>query len=307
MIPTHDITAALREALKPPTDGSDMKVRVVTLTPDDARNLLKLMAWEGSRKMTPAHVDRLADAMINNEFIKGSQITFVADDAGDAGEPVLIDGQQRLEAAVIAGWTGPWVVRCLWGEEYQAQHAYIRLDTSQKERTPAVIGHATGLAFLSDRMVNRIVTAARYQNLWSMEYELPSLCNAPPIRDCLNLIYARLPAFEMADNVMAHKQACTQIQRRVAIPMVMAVIVATLHAMPQEAEEFWNAVVANGEGVAANLRSLLIEGKPQQSGTYYMARLAAHGWNQRRCTGRVRMQHRNPLRVSRTSMKIPAP
>ena len=48
----------------------------------------------------------------------------------------LVDGQHRLQAAVNADWTGPWVITCLWGEERRAEDIYIQLDTSQKVRKP---------------------------------------------------------------------------------------------------------------------------------------------------------------------------
>ena len=116
--------ADLEQALTPPTDGGDIKFTPVTLTPEDAHNILSMMNYQRHRPITASHVGTLANAMVNGDFVRGRQITFAPD---HEGRPVLIDGQHRLQAAVNADWTGKWVVCCLWGEEDRAERVYVQL------------------------------------------------------------------------------------------------------------------------------------------------------------------------------------
>ena len=125
--------ADLAQALTPPTDGDDIKLTAVTLTPEDAHNILSTMNYTRHRRISTAHVGRIAHAMATGKFTEMSQITFAPDHERNL---VLVDGQHRLQAAVNADWTGPWVITCLWGEERRAEDIYIQVDTSQKVRKP---------------------------------------------------------------------------------------------------------------------------------------------------------------------------
>ena len=293
----------LRAALVPPPDGERAKVSVVNITPDEAHHILNWMSHTRQRKINPAHSGMIADAMANNGFIPYREITFAPDHDGN---PVLIDGQHRLLGVVIAGWTGPWVVCCLWGKEFEVDKSYIRLDTSQKERTAAVIGKAMEqYQHTSGQMRNSIIAAARYQNLWDTEYELPLFCYSPPNRDCTERITRQMHSFEKADQIMADSQVRAHIRNRLSIPMVLAIMAETLHTMPQEAEEFWRAVAASAGGIASDLHSLLLEGKPHKTSVHYMARLTAQAWNQRASNGRLRRENRSVVRTSQTNLVVP--
>ena len=125
--------ADLAQALTPPTDGDDNKTTVVTLTPEDAHNILSTMNYARHRRISASHVGNIAEAMATGKFTELRQITFAPDHEGN---PVLIDGQHRLQAAINADWTGRWVMTCLWGKEDRADEIYMQLDTSQKERKP---------------------------------------------------------------------------------------------------------------------------------------------------------------------------
>ena len=125
------VEADLAQALTPPTDGDDFQVTAVTLTPEDAHTILSTMNYRRHRRISTAHVGRIAHAMATGKFTEMSQITFAPDDERNL---VLVNGQHRLQAAIDASWTGPWVITCLWGKERRAEDIYIQVDTSQKVR-----------------------------------------------------------------------------------------------------------------------------------------------------------------------------
>lgn len=278
MTTPYRIVPALAEALEPPTDGADVTIRSVTLTPEEIEEILRLMAYERLRTMSPDHVGTLAHMMLTGQFGPGSQITFAID---SSGVPKLVDGQQRLEAAEAAGWTGLWSVRCFWSEDFSAGKIHAVMDTSQLQRTPAAIAQAVGFHQLSARIQAAIINAVRYQNCWRTEYELPPFCTAPPVLDNIRRANERLEAFEKADQIIHDQTATAPIKRRLAAPMVLAVMTETLSTMPGEAADFWRDVATNGTGIAAELRSSLMEGRPPKASKYYIVRLVAHAWNQR--------------------------
>ena len=292
----------LRAALVPPPDGQEAKVSVVRITPDEANHILNMMSHTLQRKINPGHAGMIADAMCNNDFIPYREITFAPDQDWN---PILIDGQHRLQAAVDSGWTGPWVTCCLWAKEFTVHRSYIQLDTSQKERTAAVIGRAMSqYQHTSGRMQNSIIAAARYQNIWDTEYELPLFCYIPPNRDCTDRIGRQMSSFEKADEILNDSKVRAHIRRRLASPMVLAIMAETLHTTPQEAEEFWRAVASSTGGIASDLHSLLLEGKPPKTSVHYMARLTAQAWNQKDSKGRLRRENRTALRVSQTNLMV---
>ena len=115
--------ADLAQALTPPTDGDDFTVTAVTLTPEDAHNILSTMNYTRHRRISTAHVGRIAHAMATGKFTEMSQITFAPDHERNL---VLVDGQHRLQAAINADWTGVWVICCLWGEDDLAERVYLQ-------------------------------------------------------------------------------------------------------------------------------------------------------------------------------------
>ena len=296
-----NIIPALRRAAALPPAGENLTIRTATLTPEDDQEILDLMFFNRQRAVIPGHVGMLADLMINGQFRAGSQITFALNDIGNL---VLVDGQHRLQAAVTANWTAKWSIRVLWNDP--AKNAYIVMDTSVRQRSAAVIGKAVGYDGLSNRAQNAIIAAARYQNLWRSEYQMPVLCNTPPVLDNVARANERLDAFLAADPIINEKHATTQIKRRLATPMVMAIMTETLYALPDEAVSFWTNVANNGRGVAGELKDALIEGRPTKAAANYIPRLAAHAWNQRDSEARIRREHRRPLRVEYTTLVIPA-
>ena len=290
-----NIVPALRRAAAMPPEGDDLTIRTATLTPEDAQEILEQMLFERQRDIVPGHVGMLADLMITGQFRAGSQITLAPNSDGDL---VMVDGQHRLQAAVTANWTAKWSIRTMWND--LAEDAYIVMDTSVRQRSSAVIGKAVGYEKLSNRAQNAIIAAARYQNIWRSDYQPPVLCNTPPVLDNVARANERLGAFEAADLIINDKNATTQIKRRLATPMIMAVMTETLHALPEEATSFWTDVATNGRGVAGELKDALIEGRPAKSSANYIPRLAAHAWNQRDSNRRIRREHRRPLRVEHT-------
>ena len=295
---------ALVKALTRPKNGDKYTVALVMLSPEDDHDTLNLLSYQKQRRINPSHVGMIAHAMATGRFTEPSQIIFAPDHEGNQ---VLVDGQHRLQAAIDADWTGPWVITCLWGKEHRADEAYIQVDTSQKERTAAVIGKSsTDFEALSVRMQSCMVAASRHQNNWDQEYEKPSICSIPPHHDCIDRANERMDAYLRADGILNDKRASSQIKRRMFSPMIMAVVIETLHTTPQEAEGFWQAVSTNGEGMAGHLRTLLLEGRPPRSGVHYMPRLTAQGWNQRASTRSMRRDQHNYIKVTRTNLVVPA-
>ena len=297
------LSKEIQAALAPPTDGRRAKISVVTITPEEAHYILNVMSYTRQRKINPGHAGMLADSMSNNEFIPWREITFAPDQNSN---PMMIDGQHRLLAAAKAGWTEEWVICCLWAKEFNIDTSYIRLDTSQKERNASVIGRAVSdYQHTSGHVQKSIIKAAAYQCTWDTEYELPRHCYTPPNRDCMNRVKRQMAAFEKADQIMNQSDVRAHIRRRLASPMVLAIMAETLYTMPQEAEGFWRAVAVSDGGIASDLHSLLLEGKPPKTTVHYIARLAAQAWNQRASNGRLRRENRNPQRLSRTSIVVP--
>ena len=292
----------LEDALNPPLDRSDMRVSLVTLTPQQAHEILHLRAYQKQRRINQSHVGMLADTMVHGEFVKGTKITFAPDHRGNQ---VLIDGQHRLQAAVSADWTGDWIVCSLWGEKNLAERVYILLDTSQKQRTAAVIGRAAGYDQLSSKVQTSVIAAARYQSLWDSTYVIPPFCYIPPARYCVARIDERMHAFATADDIISENRVSRQIRSRLTSPMIMAIVTETLHVMPNEAQEFWKAMSTNGEGIPGDLRTLLIEGAPPRAGKHYMPRLVANAWNQRRSQRPLRRDKQLPILITGTSITVP--
>ena len=285
-----------------PEDGYPHTGVMIDLTPEELKEILAV-CYQRLRTVNPAHVGMLAYHMTNDQFAPLSTLTFCLD---EDGELVLVDAQHRLEAALVADWTERWFVRCLRTPQYTPRQTYTLLDTSQKERGPAVIGKALGLQSLSERLEKRIVSSSRYQCSWSTEYENPPLCRVPPYQDCNNRATKMLHAYEVVDTIITHPDVRANIRNRLISPIILAVVSETIYQMEDEAKEFWMAVATQKTGVAADLHDLLIDVPPNRSSRFYAARLAGHAWNQRNSTGTLRRENRNPLKVVHTSLVIPA-
>ena len=282
-------------------DGYPHTYTIIDLTPEEVQEILAV-CYERLRTVNPAHVGMLAYHMTNDRFAPLSTLTFCLD---AEGELVLVDAQHRLEAALTANWTERWFVRCLRTSQYTPMEANTLLDTSQKERGPAVIGKAMGLDTISDRLEKRIISASRYQCNWSTEYENPPLCRVPPYQDCTARATKMLHAYEVVDTIIAHPDVRANIRNRLISPIILAVVSETIHEMEDEAKAFWIAVATQKTGVAADLHDLLIDVHPNRSSRFYAARLAGHAWNQRDSAGTLRRENRNPLKVAHTSLVIP--
>lgn len=300
---TKTAVPALREALTQPENGDNIKITIVTLTPRDVEQIIENMGYQRQRPTNTAHIGHMADAMVNNDFIEGRMITFGPEDDGDH---VLIDGQHRLLAAINANWTGIWTICTLWGDHYNARDTYIKLDTSQKERTPANVGRAVGYDLLTIRIQNIIVAAARYQNEWDKTYTKPPFAPRPPHRDNRERITSQMQAYLDCDELINDKQHSALVRRRLSSPMNLAVLAETIHNMPDEANGFWTAVASNGGGIAAELREKLIAGRPKDApSVFYTARLMALAWNQRASDTKLRQDNRNEIKVHSTNLAIP--
>ena len=285
-----------------PTDGSGVTGAMAHLTKEDAEAILQTMGFERQRDAGVVHIGMLTDMFTNGEFSPGSQLTF----ALNSGRPVLVDGQHRLRAAVAAAWEGLWHIRVLWGERQEAKGVYTLLDSYQKKRSASVIGRALGWDGLTERMQSLIIAAAAYQNQWREEYDLPTGCKVPPVRDNINRGTERLPYFRLADRILSIGNASSQAKRKLTTAMVIAVMVESLVASEAEATTFWTSVVTNGDGIAGELRDGLIAGRPLKAKQYYNPRLAALAWNQRNATGKLRKDNSRVIHLAGTTLEIPA-
>lgn len=293
----------LDDLFQEPEDGSGVTGAMVHLSPQDGETILRTMGFERQRDADQIHIGMLADMFLNHEFAAGSQITFAFDEHGN---PRLVDGQHRLRAAIQAGWGGLWNVRVMFGDTYAAEGIYMLLDSYQKKRPAAVIGRALGLDVLSERMQSVAVAAASYQNQWSTDYVLPLGCKYPPVRDNINRVKERLPAFVDADNILRLGNVSSQAKRRLTTTMVMAVMVETLAgALKDQAVEFWTAVATHGDAIAGELRDGLIAGRPAKSRQFYNPRLAGQAWNQRASESKLRKDTTRIIKVEGTTMEIP--
>ena len=288
--------AVLDPIFENPKDDSGVSTGMVTLTPEDAEAILSRMNFERQRDTDWPHARMLADMMLNNEWAAGSQLTFAFSEVTD--EPALVDGQHRLRAAALAGWTGAWNVRVMWPTDVQnVVGLYVLLDGYQKRRTPAVMGRALGFDDLSDRVQTVVIAAAKYQNQWRpSEYSPPGGCSLPPIRDNVARGRKRLDDFRKADRILNMGTTSSKARRRMTTAQVLAIMVETLAvAEDSEAEDFWTGVATNGNGVAGELRDSLIAPKPPRSGAMYTPRLVAGAWNSRTA---------DKLRVPRSGKKL---
>ena len=272
--PNH-IVPALEPALTRP-DGSDGTGVGITLTPDDARAILLHMGCLRETEIDWGLVGMLADSMQADEWPTGGQIMFLVSDTGEA---TLFDGHHRLHAAIVASWTGFWIVTGLWNCKDSARDMHRIINSNRLPRTDADIGHNLFADRLSPEMQSIIITAARYQNEWSSEYRLPEHCHTPPLRDNIARARELLEAFKQADLIINNADVLSRTKRRLMTPMVLAVVTTTLEASPQDATTFWKAVVTGGQGVAGTLRAELMRGRPRGASKHYWPRLVGQAWN----------------------------
>ena len=299
----RDITEELEKLLAlNPDDEYEDTFAAIELTTDEVQEILAVMCYERQRTVNPAHVGMLADMMLHKEFLPLRLLTFCID---DVGQLALVDGQHRLEAALTSGWIGRWLVCCIRGDEFPADKAYTLLDTSQKERSAAVISKSIGYDQLYASLQTAVVPASRYQCQWSTEYENPLMCKIPPTRDCIDRGNSMIAAYEKLDKIIFHPDTRNLTKNRLTKALVVAVITETIHTTGAEAEKFWTLVATNGTGIAADLRNLLMSGRPQRNaGKNYTARLAAHAWNQRNSSGNLKRTNSKILRLARTKLII---
>ena len=276
MIEPKHIVPALELALTPPPGGSDGTGAGITLTPDDARAILLHMGCLREDEIDRGLVGMMADSMQADEWSTGGQIMFLVSDTGEA---TLVDGHHRLHAAIVAGWTGLWIVTGHWNCKDSARDMHRIINSIRLPRTDADIGHALFNDQLSPEMQSIIITAARYHNEWSSEYRLPEICHTPRLRHDIARARELLEVFKQADLIINNAEVQSRTKRRLMTPMVMAVVTATLATDPQDATTFWKAVVTGGQGVAGTLRAALMRGHPRGASKHYWPQLVGQAWN----------------------------
>ncbi len=297
-----NISPEIKLALTRTNDPSMTKFTEIVITPEDAQLILNTFSYPNQRDIKLPHTGLLADMMAHDQFMSGSLLTF-ADDQNH--KPVLVDGQHRLTAAIVAKWTGTWIIRYCWEPRFSATNIYTILDTSQAPRTNSVIGLSAGFDQLSKRAQRVIVSASRYQNLWRTDYQLPTHCTTPPARDNLARAAMRMQAFHKADQILSDRNGNTDVRSRLYSPIIHAIVAETLYCTPWEAETFWQGVIHNDAGMAAELRNYLIKGRPPKSNAFYLPRLAASAWNARHSDTKLRREYRNLIPLESTNIVVP--
>ena len=217
-----------------------------------------------------------------------------------SGRMVLVDGQHRLRAAVIAGETRKWIVRVVWTQSAEEIHG--NLDRLVRPRTRGDAAHSIGYEDLDPKTKNIMIGAAQYLLIWDPEYELPELCHRPPERDCIARSDSRIDAVKKSEEILNLERATREIKNRMSSSKLLAVIIETLHAAPEESEAFWTAVMTNGEGIAGELRAALLTGRPPRSSVNYLSRLMVLGWNQRHSNSTLRRETRRTLKMDVTGL-----
>lgn len=270
------VVPALEPVLHRPSNGKGFTVAAITLTPTDAGKILDHLSLLSSNDIDRNHVGMLADSMRAGEFAPGGQIHIWASDAAGIR---LVYGHHQLHAAIIAGRTDTWCVTVHWNHKLSAHEMHRRMKVNQHPLTDADVGRAVFDGELSPEMQAIIIPAARYQNEWNTEYQLPEQCQVPPVCDNIARARERLEAFKQADVIINTPGILGRIKGRLTAPMVMAVIAETLVAEPHIAATFWKDVVAGGQGVAEDLRIMLIQGPPRGAGKHYWPHLVGQAWN----------------------------
>ena len=78
-----------------------LKRSQVRITPKRAEELLRLNTYAGQRNKSPAHIQDLAQKMVDGRFHNG-QIAILVN-----GSTFLADGQHQCEAGIVSGTTFP--------------------------------------------------------------------------------------------------------------------------------------------------------------------------------------------------------
>ena len=226
-----------------PGDGRQVTTGSVRLAPTQARLLLVMTGWHGQRRISRRQLMMLADSFRSGEFLGHSLLSF---GLLESGKVVMVDGQHRLEASILGGWSGEWLVRLDWATP--ARDLYALLDSYQMRRPARVQGVAFGDKELSPLMRGRGMEAARWQLSWSRGYDLPRDCSEAPVRDVRARMLARMEQLVAVDSLAKGEGASPKVYRKLALGGVVAVVAETLFVRPDEAIEFWPAVLRFGRG-----------------------------------------------------------
>ena len=242
----------------------------------------------------------LVDSFRNGEFVGHSLLSF---GLLPSGEPVMVDGQHRLEASILAGWEGEWLVRMDW--DTPVSDLYVRLDSYQIRRTARVQGVAYQDRELGALMRQRGMEAARWQLRWSRGYSLPSGCSEAPVRDVRARMLARMDQLVLVDSLADAEGVSVRVYRKLALSAVLAVLVETLFVLPEEGLDFWNRVLRHQAGMSLELAQVLLEPVPSRQGSLYLPFMAAQAWNRRsRSSGRLHGESRSQLRLDGTELAV---
>ena len=270
--------------------------------PDEASAILERFSFERQRYADFRHIGMLADMMRNGEFVEGSQLTFCTN---GGGRHVLIDGQHRLRASVMADMEMSWAIRALSGGG-TPEGWYVLLDGQMKNRPASVVGRAVGFQNITGAMAASVIGAASIQNRWDTEYTLPPGCSKPPTRDNISRVHSRLGSFRVADGLLASAKG--PIKRKLFSAQILAIFAETLAGAEDSAaaQAFWSATLQGRTELGLELRDKIIAGAPTKAPQTYMARLVASFWNQRESTKKARVFIRGPLAVDTTTLEIPS-
>ncbi len=279
----------------------------VTLTREMADEIVSLRGFEKQRVADAVHIANLKTMMDDGDWFGPSTLTFARNSDGALW---LVDGQHRLRAFVEHARARDyeegaeptrmdWHVQVVPGDPAEA---YAALDSVARNRSGAVIGEALRLP-VPPRLLRVALAAAgkalAYSGL-SIKTTITERSDAGrekqrevahkiPIRLSRGYVASREAAFATMGELMAGRAATgeREIGKFLSQARVLPVCLETLHAAPEEARAFWQAVITGKDDdkwqVIPELRLAIRQGhrQPVPGAASFRARMAASGWNAR--------------------------
>ena len=291
-----------------PFQEEDRRSGNVTLTRETAFAIVEDMGFERQRHADLSHVANLKEQMDAGDWFPPSTLTFAIN--GD-GRLWLVDGQHRLRAFVeharardMAAGDDAEPTAMAWHVEVvdgSPAEAYAALDSVARNRSGAVIGEALALP-VPPRLLRVAISAAAKALAYSglkAEETFP----APPGRKTPKVVRKRMPIRLSRDYINSRKAAYAamgevladagpkgerDVAGHLARARVLPVCLETLHAVPEEADAFWRAIVTGQDTdgrwpVVQELRMALAEGDTRKTygAVSFRARMCAAAWNAR--------------------------
>lgn len=214
------------------------------LTAVQANQVLLHGTYDGQRRISPAHVEVLADIMKRGGWEPKDKIDFALLD----GDLILVNGYHRMSAQVASGKSILWTIvvhQCKTLNEVRA--LYYKFDTNTKIRGGAQI--LNGINFAEQTGLARQTAKALYD---AMPFIAAGFSTAKRDQDVLTsrVMDRRLAmAAEYVKAAQLYEDCLGRLQPKVGAKFrsggVTAVALVTLRYQPVRAEEFWSGAASN--------------------------------------------------------------